>query len=134
MIFVDTCVLLDVVTPPSDWSDWSDRRLAAWSLRGALVINDIVFAEFCAGYEALNAVETAIEAMGVDVLAIPHEALFLASKAHRLYRRRGGHKASVLPDFLIGAHAAVLCIPVMTRDPRRFTRYFSGLEIVSPAS
>ncbi len=133
MIFVDTCVLLDVVTRPTEWTDWSERMLASWSTRGALGINDIVFAEFCAGYELLNEVEGAVEAMGLDVLALPREALFLASKAHRLYRRRGGHKVGVLPDFLIGAHAAVLRIPVLTRDPSRFTYYFSGLEVLSPA-
>ena len=132
MILVDTCVLLDVVTRTPEWAAWSERRLAAWSTRGPLLINPIVFAEFCAAYDELAQVERAVGAMGLELLSIPNEALFLASQAHRLYRRRGGSKASVLPDFIIGAHAAVLRAPILTRDPRRFTSYFADLEVVSP--
>lgn len=132
MILVDTCVLLDVVTRSSDWADWSERQLAVWAMRGPLLINPIVFAEFCAAYEHLAQVEHAVSLMDLDQRALPNEALFLGSRAHRLYRRRGGNKATVLPDFLIGAHACVLRVPILTRDPRRFTRYFANLEVVSP--
>ena len=132
MILVDTCVLLDVVTRTPGWVKWSEDRLAFWSMLGPLAINAIVFAEFCAAYNELPEVERAVHAMALQRLSIPDEALFLASQAHRAYRRRGGNKATVLPDFLIGAHAAVARIPILTRDPRRFTRYFAGLEVVCP--
>jgi predicted nucleic acid-binding protein len=132
VIFVDTCVVLDVVTRTPEWVAWSEDRLATWSLRGPLLINAIVFAEFCAAYNALTDVQRAVDAMQLNSRPIPDEALFLASQAHRLYRRRGGNKSSVLPDFLIGAHASVLRVPILTRDPRRFTSYFSDLEVVSP--
>ena len=101
-------------------------------MRGPLLINAIVFAELCAAYDELTEVQRAVDAMQLKSRPIPDEALFLASQAHRLYRRRGGNKASVLPDFLIGAHASVLRVPILTRDPRRFTGYFSDLEVVSP--
>lgn len=132
MILVDTCVLLDVVTRTPEWSEWSQRQLAIWSARGPLAIDAIVFAEFCAAYNELAEVEHAVQAMQLERLPISDEALFLASQAHRVYRRRGGNKATVLPDFLIGAHAAVARIPILTRDPRRFIRYFAGLEVVCP--
>lgn len=132
MIFVDTCVLLDVVAAGSEWTEWSEKRLGIWSLRGPLLINAIVFAEFCAAYDHLAQVEETVQAMNLDLRTIPLEALFLGSKAHQMYRRRGGNKATVLPDLLIGAHAAVLHAPILTRDPRRFTTYFADLEVVSP--
>jgi predicted nucleic acid-binding protein len=132
VILVDTGVLLDVVTPTPDWADWSEWQLSVWATRGPLLINPIVFAEFCAAYHHLAQVEHAVSVMQLEQRALSNEALFLGSQAHRLYRRRGGTKASVLPDFLIGAHAAVLRVPILTRDPRRFTRYFANLELVSP--
>jgi len=132
VILVDTCVLLDVVTGAPDWADWSERQLAVWAARGPLLINEVVFAEFCAAYQHLAEVEHAVRFMELDERVIPNEGLFLGSQAHRLYRRRGGNKATVLPDFLIGAHAAVLRVPILTRDPRRFTSYFANLEVVSP--
>ena len=132
MILVDTCVLLDVVTQTPEWVEWSERRLAIWSMRGPLVINSIIFAEFCAAYNELSEVERAVQTMKLERLPISDAALFLASQAHRLYRRRGGNKATLLPDFLIGAHAAVTRMPILTRDPGRFTSYFADLEVVCP--
>lgn len=132
MILVDTCVLLDVVTTEPVWGPWSTRQLADWSARGPLLINPLIYAEFCAAYDESFQVEQAAAAMSLDLRELPRQALFLASRAHRLYRRRGGHKTSTLPDFLIGAHARVQNWPILTRDPRRFKGYFTELEIVSP--
>ncbi|MDQ6680998.1 MAG: DNA-binding protein, partial [Pseudomonadota bacterium] len=97
-----------------------------------LLINPLIYAEFCAAYDELAQVEDAVHKMALEMHALPREALFLGSQAHRLYRRRGGNKASVLPDFLIGAHARVLGWPILTRDPRRFIGYFADLEVVFP--
>ena len=132
MIIVDTCVLLDIVTEAPVWGPWSTRQLAYWSGRGPLLINPLIYAEFCAAYDELAQVEHAVAAMTLEMRALPREALFLGAQAHRLYRRHGGNKATVLPDFLIGAHARVLNWPILTRDPRRFTGYFGDLEVVSP--
>ncbi len=133
MILVDTCVLIDVSADGADWRDWSLRQLASWSERGPLLINPIVFAEWCSDFETHEEASTALTAFGLQWAEIPRTALFLASQAHRRYRRRGGARSMVLPDFLIGAHAAVAGIPLLTRDRRRFETYYSGLEIVAPA-
>lgn len=132
MILVDTCVLVDVSTSDARWKDWSSAQLAFWAARGPLVINPIVFSEWCADFGSLSAADAAVEAFGLVWNEIPHGALFLASRAHLQYRRRGGTRAMVLPDFLIGAHAAVEGLPLLTRDRRRFETYFRGLEIVAP--
>ena len=132
MILVDTCVLIDISADGADWRDWSLRQLASWSERGPLLINPIVFAEWCSDFESHEDASTAQTEFGLQWTEIPRTALFLASQAHRRYRRRGGVRTMVLPDFLIGAHAAVAGIPLLTRDRRRFESYFSGLEIVAP--
>ncbi len=133
MILVDTCVLVDVSTGDARWKDWSSQQLADWSARGPLVINPLVFSEWCADFGTLGAAERAVKAFELLWQEIPRGALFLASRAHLQYRRRGGTRPMVLPDFLIGAHAAVAGLPLLTRDRQRFETYFSGLEIVAPS-
>ena len=132
MILVDTCVLVDVSTRDERWKDWSSDQLARWAARGPLVINPIVFAEWCPDFATLATAEAAVEAFGLVWQEMPHGALFLASRAHLKYRLSGGTRSMVLPDFLIGAHAAVNDLPLLTRDRRRFETYFRGLEIVAP--
>ncbi len=134
MILVDTCVLVDVSGDDATWRDWSIDQLTRWSLRGPLLINPIVFAEWCADFASIEAARSTLADFGLQWAELPQEALFLAAQAHRLYRRRGGTRAMVLPDFMIGAHAAVLAVPLLTRDRRRYDTYFNGLEIVAPAS
>lgn len=134
MILVDTCVLVDVSTSDPQWRDWSARELARWADRGPLLTNPIIFAEWCPDFATLTAAEAAVMAFDLTWAEIPRAALFLASQAHLAYRRRGGTRSMVLSDFLIGAHAAVRGVPLLTRDRRRFDRYFNGLEIVTPES
>lgn len=132
MILVDTCVLVDVSTGDARWKDWSSEQLARWAGRGPLLTNPLVFAEWCADFASVGAAEAAVEAFGLRWRELPRAALFLASRAHLHYRRRGGTRRMVPADFLIGAHAAVEGLPLLTRDRRRFETYFSGLEIVAP--
>ncbi len=132
MILVDTCVLVDVSSDDPQWADWSTDQLARWSVRGPLLTNAIIFSEWCTDFASLSAASRAQSDFGLQWAEIPKDALFLAAQAHRLYRRRGGTRAMVLPDFLIGAHAAVMRMPLLTRDRRRFDLYFNGLEIVAP--
>ena len=132
MILVDTCVLLDVSTDDPAWRGWSIDQLARWSVRGPLLINPVIFAEWCTDFERYSSALAALDAFGLQWTELPREALYLAAQAHRLYRRRGGKRAMVLPDFLIGAHAAVAGLPLLTRDRRCFEAYFVGLEVVAP--
>jgi predicted nucleic acid-binding protein len=132
VIVVDTCVLVDVSTGDARWQDWSSEQLAIWAERGRLIVNPIVFAEWCADFASYESALAAIDAFGLTWRELPREALFVASRAHGAYRRRGGIRPMVLADFLIGAHAAVLRVPVLTRDRRRFAAYFPTLELVAP--
>lgn len=132
MILVDTCVLLDIVLPDPIWADWSLAQLELAADRGPLLINPVIYAEFTASYPTIESAEKTVTALGLLLEEIPKEALFLAGKAYRQYRERKGTRTGVLADFLIGAHAAVRDIPVLTRDTGRIHTYFPGVILVSP--
>lgn len=131
-VLVDTNVLLDIVTDDPVWYDWSSRRLEALALQNSLVINDVIFAELCPGFARFEEVDDLVGDMGLAMRPIPHAALFLASKVHETYRGRGGKWLGVLPDFFIGAQAAVEGLPVVTRDVQRFRTYFPTVELITP--
>jgi len=130
---IDTCVLLDVVTEDPGWCDWSSRVLAEAAERGTLVINAVIFSELSVGFERIETMQSILDPRVFDYRPIPREAAFLAGKAFARYRTRGGRKSLPLPDFFIGAHASVEQLPLITRDPRRFRRYFPKLRIVAPS-
>ena len=125
-------MILDVVTDDPHWGEWSAAMLARYAEGGMLVINPIIYAEISIGFERVEELD---EVLGEDSFLrhpLPWEAAFLAGKCFLEYRRRGGSRRSPLPDFYIGAHAAVAGLPLLTRDARRYRTYFSGLHILSP--
>ncbi|MGS1097546.1 type II toxin-antitoxin system VapC family toxin [Aquamicrobium terrae] len=132
MTLVDTNVLLDLVTDDERWADWSIAQLEAASLRGPLLINDVVYSELSVRYERIEDLEDFIEAAGLELVQMPRSALFLAGKVFARYRRSGGARTGVLPDFFIGAHAAVSGLSLLTRDTGRYRSYFSGLTLITP--
>ncbi len=132
MILVDTNVLLDVVTDDPTWADWSIAQLEAASLVGALWINDIVYAELAVRYDRIEDVDRFLDQAGLELAAVPREALFLASKIFTRYRKAGGTRTGVLPDLFIGAHAAVTGYPLLTRDVGRYRTYFPTLTLIAP--
>ena len=134
MVLVDTNVLLDVMTDDPRWADWSQHQLEAAALAHRLAINAVVYAELCNGFQRIEEVEAALAKTKIAIAEIPREALFLAGKAFQRYKARGGVRTGVLPDFFIGAHAAVLGIPLLTRDARRYSDYFPKLELRAPGS
>ncbi len=131
---VDSCILLDVLTEDPHWFDWSSETLAAAADRGLLVINPIIYAEVSIGFHRIEDLEAVLPPSFVVLQPISREAAFLAGKAYLQYRRRGGTKTAPLPDFLIGAHAAVASMPLITRDTARFTSYFPSVELIAPPS
>lgn len=133
MILVDTCVLLDVVQDDPHWADWSQTQLEHALGHGGLVINPVVYAEFSVWYDDMAVLEQTLADFGVAFEELPREALFLAGKAFRQYRERRGTRSSVLPDFFIGAHAAVHEMPILTRDTTRFRTCFPGVALLSPS-
>jgi predicted nucleic acid-binding protein len=131
-VFVDSNVLLDVMTEDTTWMPWSAGALADAADRSRLVINAIVFAEVSVRYTRIEDLEAALPSDILEREAIPFEAGFLAAKAFAAYRNRGGHKTSTLPDFLIGAHAAIQGYQLLTRDASRYRTYFPTLKIICP--
>jgi len=132
MTLVDTNVLLDLFTNDPEWADWSVRQLEAASLKGPLAINDVVYAELSVRFDAIETLDAALMETGVSIEPMPRAALFLAGKAFQRYRARGGSRSGVLPDFFMGAHAAVTGWPLLTRDVRRYRTAFPRVELVAP--
>lgn len=128
---VDSSVLLDVFTQDANWGNWSEARLVAAAQRGALVINAVALAEISPRFSRIEALREALPSMAM-IEAIPFAASFLAGHAHANYRRAGGGRQAILPDFLIAAHAAVTGRPLLTRDPKRVAAHLPGATIISP--
>jgi predicted nucleic acid-binding protein len=127
---VDANVLLDVITEDKRWMDWSADALADAAARGDLAINPIVYAEVSLGYDTIETLDAAL--LGFTRLSLSYEAGFLAARCYLRYRKAGGTRRSPLPDFYIGAHAAVERLELLTRDDARYRSYFPNLRIVAP--
>ena len=131
-LLVDTNVLLDVLLDDPRWAEWSIQQLRAQASVHELAINPVIYAEVSLAFSTIEALDATLDRMRLAYHEVPKPALFLAGKAFERHRRRGGGKAQVLPDFVIGAHAAVRRWPLLTRDASRFRTYFPGLTVVAP--
>lgn len=129
---VDSNVILDILTEDAEWLDWSAAALAAQANRAPLAINPIIYAEVAAGIARVEDLEAALPPEHYERRPLPWEAAFLAGRCFVKYRRRGGARRSPMPDFYIGAHAAVEGLTLLTRDARRYRTYFPGLRVVAP--
>jgi predicted nucleic acid-binding protein len=129
---VNSNVLLDVFIQTPGWWEWSLARLEDAARQGPLLINDVIFAETSIRFPVIEDFEAALSQAGITVAPIPRMALFLAGKASVQYRNAGGARSSVLPDFFIGAHAAVEQLPLLTRDTRRYRTYFPTVTLIAP--
>ncbi|MCH8491154.1 MAG: hypothetical protein LAT81_14665, partial [Oceanicaulis sp.] len=114
------------------WADWSIAQLEAASLNGPLLINDVIYAELAVRYDRIEDLEAFVDEAGLEMAPIPRAALFLAGKVFTRYRRAGGSRTGVLPDFFIGAHAAVGEQALLTRDIGRYRTYFPSLKLITP--
>lgn len=133
-ILVDSCVLLDLFTNDTNWADWSEHVLEKYSKTNTLYINSVVYTEVSIGFDNIEQVEAAIAELGVNVLEIPREALFLTGKVFLNYRKNKGTKNSPLPDFFIGAHATVSQFDLITRDSGKYKTYYPQLKLIDPKS
>jgi predicted nucleic acid-binding protein len=129
---VDSNVILDVATNDPTWAEWSSQALERAANESRLAINALIYAEVSIGYERVEEIEQAIPGSVFRREPLPYEAAFLAGKAFLQYRRRGGLRTSPLPDFYIGAHAAVSSFRLLTRDPRRYRAYFPTVDLIIP--
>ena len=131
-VLVDSNVLIDYLSEENEWFDWSVRMLEDVAERGRVYVNPIIYSEVAVTYDSIEDVEAALPAQYFLRTALPWEASFLAAKVFQLYRKRGGKRTSCLPDFFIGAHAAVSSLTLLTRDARRYRTYFPKLKIIAP--
>lgn len=129
---VDTNVLLDIVTDDPVWADWSLARLDGAAMAGAVWINDVVYAELSVRFSAIEDLDALLARARIDLAPTSRPALFLAGKAFARYRTAGGKRTGVLPDFFIGAHAAVAGWTLLTRDATRYRTYFPRLDLIAP--
>jgi predicted nucleic acid-binding protein len=132
MILVDSSVLIDMVESKPVWSQWSIDQLQKAAQKSALCINTIIYAEISRSFANYEAVDSFLLNARISVQSIPNEAAFEASRAHLRYRADGGLRAATLPDFLIGAHAMVNGMPLLTRDPKRIRTYFPQVSLIAP--
>ncbi len=130
-VFIDSSVLLDVFTEDTRWLAWSQAQLTRAAQSGTIVLNAVVLAEIAPRFSRIEALRSALPSMAV-IEEIPAAAAFLAGHAHANYRRAGGTREAILPDFLIGAHAAVTARPLLTRDPRRVATHIPGAKLITP--
>jgi predicted nucleic acid-binding protein len=131
-VLVDSNIILDVFTDDPNWADWSESMLEEYSNVSTLYINSIVYSEISIGFNRIEDLESAIIVAGLQMLDFPKEALFLAGKAFLKYKKKRGARSSPLPDFFIGAQAAVLNIALITRDVSRYRSYFPTVNLISP--
>ena len=131
-VMLDSNVLLDVLTEDPAWFGWSSRTLEECAQNHILVINPIIYAEVSIGFDRMEDLDAALPENLTERRPIPLEAAFLAGKCFLKYRGRGGQKQSTLPDFFIGAHAAVEKMTLLTRDASRYRTYFPRLRLISP--
>lgn len=131
-VLVDANVLLDVMTEDAHWFAWSAGAIEHAADRSRLVINPVIYAEVSIRYSRIEDLDAALPKAMLDREPIPYEAAFLAGKVFFAYRRRGGTRISPLPDFFIGAHAAVAGYSLMTRDAARYRTYFPKLSLITP--
>lgn len=131
-VLVDSNVLLDIASGDPVWGTWSEAALTRLAQSAVLVINPLIYAEVSVGFDRIEDLEAALPRTDYRRDAVPFEAAFLAGKAFRLYRRNGGKRSSPMPDFYIGAHAAVAGYRLLTRDPKRYRTYFPTVRLIAP--
>lgn len=132
-VLVDSNILLDIATKDPKWAAWSGQALAECAEHATLTINPIIYAEVSIGFQTIEALNAALP-MGIYERAqLPWEAGFLAGKCFLNYRKRGGVRTTPLPDFYIGAHAAIDLLALLTRDDARYRTYFPKVEVLAPA-
>ncbi|MDX2227430.1 MAG: type II toxin-antitoxin system VapC family toxin [Verrucomicrobiae bacterium] len=131
-ILVDTNVLSDVLYADAQWNEWSSGQLIKYA--GQLAVNPMIYAEICYRATSPAQADAVLDRLGLELLELPREALYLAAKTYQIFRKRGGIKSSPLADFFIGAHAQSLGIPILTRDKGRYPTYFPKVPLICPAS
>ena len=131
-VLVDSNVIIDVATEDPEWGEWSASALEECAEGSILIINPVIYAEVSIGFKTIEELEDVLPPEYFRREPVPWEAAFLAGKCFVRYRRRKGTRATTLPDFFIGAHAATREYRLLTRDAARFRTYFPTVRLVTP--
>ena len=131
-VLVDSCVLLDLFTNDPNWADWSENILDRYSQTNTIYINSIIYTEVSIGFNKIEEIESPLAELGIKVLEIPREALFLTGKVFLKYRKNKGTKTAPLPDFFIGSHATVSKFDLITRDRAKYKTCFPQIKLIHP--
>ena len=131
-VIVDSNVILDIFTEDRRWLSWSSNALERIANESRIVINPVIYGEVSIRFERIEELDEALPSAIFEREDVPYEAAFLAGKAYLAYRRQAGTKSSLLPDFYVGAHAAIRSYRVLTRDVARYRTYFPKLSLISP--
>lgn len=132
MIFVDSNVVIDLISPDQDWFGWSRDRIGVLARSSDLVVDAIVVAEIAGNFPSLDELEAALERLDIEIVPLTEMVAFAAGQAFRRYRRAHRQRDAILPDFLIGSHAASLGATLLTRDSRLYRTYFPDLTLITP--
>lgn len=132
MTLIDTNILIDIMTEDRRWFTWSHEMMQTRSDQGALLINDVVYAELSARFNSEKLLDETIRSMDLALERLPKQSLYLAGRAFSAYRAAGGPRTSILSDFFIGAHADVAGLTILTRDVRRYRTYFPDVALIAP--
>jgi predicted nucleic acid-binding protein len=132
MVLVDANVLIDIFTNDKDWADWSEQAIADAAASNEIAINPIIYAEISIAFNTPQPLDDALHQLGINLVALPYPAAFIAGKAFIQYRKKGGLKRSPLPDFYIGAHAQHEGMLILTRDTTRYRTYFPKVSLKAP--
>jgi len=132
LTLVDTSILLDVVTDDPEWADWSIHHLDAALHNGQLAINNVIYGELSARFATIEALDAALTGTGIVVVAIPRSAAFLATRTYQRYRQAGGTRTAGLPEFIIGAHASVMGLSLLSRSVHLYREYFPNVDLICP--
>ena len=129
---VDSNVLIDLLTENPEWFEWSSTALTQAAEDGLLLINPIIYAEVSIRFQRIEDLDEALSPDDFIRTPLPWSAAFLAGKSFLDYRRRGGARTAPLPDFYIGAHAAVAKFALLTRNASRYRTYFPTVKVIAP--
>ncbi len=130
-VLVDTNVWIDCIDETSPWHDRAIDQLQVCGEKFVLHVNLIIYTELLVPGPDIAAVDMLLDVYDVQRSPLPWSCAALAANAFATYRHRGGNKLLPLPDFYIGAHAAVNNFSILTRDPSGYQSYFPRLKLIS---
>jgi predicted nucleic acid-binding protein len=128
---IDTSVVIQIQRRQEGWERWRDLLDRA-ARDGPLLVSPVVFAECAPGYPSAEAALQDLGSIQIRFDPLSPESCHLAGATFMHYRRQGGPRTHLIPDFLIAAHAAMQADRIAAIDRGYFRAYFPDLAMVAP--